>query len=224
MRSGLPGEDLDYNGKTGETFRAHLVATGTGVFVGEAFDSPRVRGSVRVGATAVCAPLECDCLDLGDIEVDFEPPRTCELTVSAQFSGNSRVGEGGPLERGEAVSSARVRATMQGAVTPPQSMVYELCKEQPCGQGTADGAGNLTLLVPVVGDGPTLKLDADLPLREGDVFHYYSGSVQVTGCARAEAKVTGNVTLLLDHAELHGLAGFVARLPGPAHRLRCELA
>jgi hypothetical protein len=216
MKSEASGEDVDFNGRTGEKFQARVMAVGTGVFTGAAFDTPRVQGTVSINGATSCRPRDCACLDLGDITVDFEPPRTCQVTVEARFSGKHASGEGGPLADGAVVASANVRGTLAGGVVPPQAMVATLCQGLTCNTGTTSADGKLTFVVPLVGDSPSLALDADFSVQEGETTHYYSGSAVVSGCARGQTQREGTVLLELDHAAMQGIGSFIDLLgPGP---------
>ena len=118
MKSEVPNEDVDRNGKRGEIFTARVTAqSATGTFVGTVFNTPQVRGSVQVNGQPICQPKSCNCMDLGDVVTEFEEPRLCEITVQATFSGKNIVGSDGPLEEGEAVTGAQVRGSVTGGQT-----------------------------------------------------------------------------------------------------------
>lgn len=211
-KSELPSEDLDRNGRQGEALEAHVVASGTGVFVAEPFETPTLQGSVGQASRPGCKPSACNCLDLGDIEVEFEEPRLCELTVEALFSGLHVVGGEGPLAQGDAVAGATVRASLVGGVQIPQAAVKAVCEAADCGPGLIPESGTTTFAVPVIGDAPQIQLDASWSLNEGGTLHYYSGSLVVPGCARDEAGVSDGSQLSLDHSALTGLGDFITSL------------
>lgn len=70
----------------------------------------------------------------------------------------------------------------------------------------------MTFIVPVVGDAPSISLDADWRVKEGDTTHYYSGSVVVAGCARGESSLTTTATLEVDHTAMQDLGAFIEEL------------
>jgi MYXO-CTERM domain-containing protein len=211
-KSELPSEDLDSNGSKGETLEAQVVASGTGVFVADAFETPTVQGSVGQASRPGCKPAECDCLDLGDIEVEFEEPRLCELTVEALFSGLDVVGEGGPLAPGDAVAGATVRASLVGGVQIPQAAVTAVCAGADCGPGLVPASGTTTFAVPVIGEQPQIQLDASWSVNEGGTLHYYSGSLVVPGCKRDETAAAEPGSVILDHSAVTGLGDFISSL------------
>ncbi len=211
-KSELPSEDLDSNGKKGETLEAHVVATGTGVFVADAFDTPTVQGSVGQAARPGCKPAECDCLDLGQIEVEFEEPRLCEITLESLFSGLNVVGEDGPLAKGDAVVGASVRATLAGSVQLPQGAVTAACNGADCGPSVVPESGTTTFSVPVIGDAPQIQVDASWSVKAGDTLHYYSGSLVIPGCTREQTALTDTGSLSLDHSAVTGLGDFIKAL------------
>jgi MYXO-CTERM domain-containing protein len=211
-------EDVDGNGKRGETFQARVTAIGTGIFTGEAFATASAQGSVQLDGGGSCRPSSCSCPDLGDITVDFETPRSCEVSVAVQFSGNHTVGDGGPLEAGSVVASAEVSGQLNGAAVMSPAFTAELCAGQKCNGGKVAADGTLTFIVPVVGDAPELNLNADLMITEGDTLHYYSGSVTVAGCTRAQTKLDAAVEIQTDHAAVTGIGEFIATLgAGPSN-------
>jgi MYXO-CTERM domain-containing protein len=211
-KSELAGEDLDSNGQKGEVLEAHVVATGTGVFVADAFETPTVQGSVGQASRPGCKPTDCDCLDLGDLEVEFEEPRLCELTVQSLFSGSNVVGGDGPLALGDAVAGATVRASLAGGVQIPQAAVTAACDGADCGPGLVPESGITTFAVPVIGDEPQVQLDASWSVTASGKLHYYSGSLVVPGCARDETAAADFGPLNLDHAEVTGLGDFITSL------------
>jgi MYXO-CTERM domain-containing protein len=175
-----------------------------------------VQGSVHLSGGGKCRPRACSCQDLGDIMVDFETPRSCEVTVSAKFSGNHVVGEGGPLATSDAVASAEIHASMNGvALSGP--IVADVCAGKPCNGGKAGADGTLTFIVPVIQDAPQLKLNADLKIIDGATLHYYSGSLSVAGCTREQTRLAAAVNLEVDHAAVTGIGDFIASLgAGPS--------
>ena len=212
MKSELPSEDVNNNGKKGELYEAHVVATGTGVYVGAPFETPTVAGSVGNASRPGCRGAACDCVDLGDIVVEFEPPRMCEITIEATFSGKHLVGSGGPLAKGDAVVGAKIRAQLAGGVQLPDPAVAALCETATCGPATAPASGTVTFAVPVIGATPQLKLDADFSIEMAGALHYYAGSLTVDGCVGAETALTATAQLQLDHAELNDLGSFIQSL------------
>jgi hypothetical protein len=211
-KSELPSEDLDNNAQFGETLQAHVVATGTGIFVTDAFDTPLVQGTVGAVSGPGCKPGDCDCLDLGEIEVAFEEPRLCEVTLDALASGSNVTGGDGPLMAGDAVVGASVRGALVGGVQLPQAAVSAVCTGADCGPSVVPDSGTTTFSVPVVGDAPQIQLDASWQTNVDGTFHYYSGSVVIDGCTRKQTATLGSASLLLDHSELSGLGDFIASL------------
>jgi hypothetical protein len=211
-KSELTGEDLDSNGKQGETLEAHVVATGTGVFVADAFETPTVQGSVGQAARPGCKPADCDCLDLGQIDVEFEEPRLCEVTVESLFSGIDVVGGEGPLAEGDVVVGATVRASLVGGVQLPQAAVTAACNGADCGPVVVSETGLNTFAVPVIGDEPQIQLDASWQVNQSGTLHYYSGSLVIAGCSREETAIGAVGSLALDHAEMTGLGDFITSL------------
>jgi hypothetical protein len=214
MKSETSSEDVDGNGRRGETFQARVTASGgVGVFVGESFDTPADQGSV--GTSKSCRAPDCDCVDIGDVEGDFELPRACEITVKVAFSGKNIVGSGGPLVKDDAVVDASVTGQISGGPSLP--IDDAICADSPCNHGQADADGTVTFTVPIVGDAPTIQVNADYTVEaDGDV-HYYSGSVSVTGCSRDQAALDGEIEVKVDHAALDDLGDFIESLgDGPA--------
>lgn len=212
MKSELASEDVNKNGKKGERFEAHVVAMGTGVYVGAPFETPTLLGSVGNASRPGCRGPACDCVDLGDIAIAFEPPRMCEVTIEATFSGKHLVGSGGPLAKDEAVVGARVRAQFAGDVQVPQPAVAALCQTATCGPATAPTDGTVTFAVAVVGEAPKLKIDADFSVETAGALHYYAGSLLVDGCLGAQTALATTARLQLDHAELSDLGSFIQSL------------
>ncbi len=217
MKSELAGEDVDGNGKNGETFTANVTAKAlAGIYIGTAFDNPTGVGSVESGTSQSCRPDTCDCFDLGDIVVDFEPPRLCEISVHGTFSGTTVVGDSGPLAKGDAVVGASVYGQLSG-VTLPQSAVTAICDGATCSPGELDSTGSATFAVAVAGDAPQIKVDSDWTIEDSDGLHYYSASTVIAGCAPGETAVSASVELKLDHAALGDLGSFIDALgSGPA--------
>ena len=212
MKSELASEDVNKNGKQGERYEARVVAMGTGVYVGTPFETPTLAGSVGRASRPGCRGSACDCVDLGDITVEFEPPRMCEVTIEATFSGKHLVGSGGPLGKDEAVVGAKVRAQLAGGVQVPQPAVAALCQTANCSPATAPADGQVTFSVPVVGEAPELKIDADFSVEADGALHYYSGSLTVDGCLGAQTALPATARVQLDHAELGALASFIRSL------------
>lgn len=210
-KSELPGEDLDRNGQSGELLEARVVATGTGVFTGEAFETPTEQASVGQASRPGCKPADCDCLDLGDIEVEFEEPRLCELSVEALFSGRNVVGSEGPLLEGDAVVNATLRASLVGGVQIPQAAAAAVCNGA-CGSASVPESGTTGIALAVVGDAPQIQLDASWSVDTEGTLHYYSGSLVVDGCGRDETTLTDVAALRLDHSAVTGLGEFITAL------------
>jgi len=211
MKSEGANEDVDSNGTRGETFQAQVTINGVaGIYVGDAFDTPTVQGTV--GGAVSCQPAACDCVDLGDIVPTFELPRACTVTVSVTYSGESEIGSGGPFEAGDPVAGAQLSGQVVGAFGGPADPA--ICGGDPCGYATLDANGEATFVVPVIGDSPEIKLKGDLTTTEGGSTHFYSGSITIAGCVRGEAEISGSVDLELSHASLGDLSGFIAALGG----------
>jgi MYXO-CTERM domain-containing protein len=211
-KSELGSEDLDGNGKRGEVLTARVIATGSGVFVADAFETPTTQGSVGQVARPGCKPSDCDCLDLGTIEVEFEEPRLCEITVESAFSGRDVVGGEGPVADGEPVVGAELRASLVGGVQLPAAGVKAACAGQDCGPVELDATGKVTFMVPVIGESPQIQLDASWSTELDGDLHYYSGSVVIAGCERGESVAPEAARLALDHSALKGLGDFIASL------------
>jgi MYXO-CTERM domain-containing protein len=213
MKSELSGEDVDANGKRGETFQAQLTASAAvGVFVGAPFDTPTVQGSVSASASGsvTCRAPACDCVDLGDIEVTFETPRACSITVNVTYSGRSVIGSGGPLDAGDAMAGASLKGQLTGALGGPADA--SVCGGEPCGYATLDEKGSATFVVPVIGDEPHVELNASLSTSVDGVYHYYDGSITVNGCSRDEDALAADVDLETTHTSLGDLGGFIESL------------
>ena len=218
MKSEGPDEDVDSNGVVGETFTARVIAgAGAGVFVGEPFETSTLQRSASGRGVPNCQSSSCNCPTLGDVTTNFEPPRLCEVTVSVEFSGETFIGDEGPLAAGDAVVGATVRGEITGGVTPPSAATAGLCANEQCDSGTVDANGSITFMVPVIGSAPQIQLQASYETLEGDDLHYYSGSATIDGCAPGESSVTEPVTLSLTHSSLTGLGSFILLLgPGPS--------
>jgi uncharacterized protein (TIGR03382 family) len=218
MKSEGPDEDVDNNGTVGETFTARVTAGGgAGVFVGAPFDTSTLQRSASGRGVPNCQPSSCDCPTLGDVTTTFEPPRLCEVTVSAEFSGTHIIGDGGPLAAGDAVMDASVRGEITGGVSAPSAATAGICADEQCDSGTSDETGGVTFMVPVIGDAPRIRLQADYETSEDGELHYYSGSATIDGCAPGESSVAEPVALSLDHSSLAGLASFIQALgAGPS--------
>jgi MYXO-CTERM domain-containing protein len=176
--------------------------------VSDPFDTPTDQGTI--GAGAMCKAPDCDCVDIGDIQGDFELPRPCEITVNVTASGNDVTGSKGPIAKGDAVVNAKVTADLNGG--PALMLDAAACGDAPCSTGRADADGKTTFVVPVVGDTPSLHVSADYTVEADDGVHYYTGSVSVTGCGRDEDAVTEDVDLPLDHAALGDVGAFIDSL------------
>jgi len=182
------------------------------VFVADAFETPTAQGSVGQAARPGCKPADCDCFDLGEIEVEFEEPRLCELTVESLASGINIVGGDGPLAAGDAVVGASVRGTLAGGVQIPQAGIAAVCNGADCGPSLVPDSGTTTFAVPVVGDAPQIQLDASWSVKDGDTLHYYTASLVIPGCTREQTALTDPSSLSLDHAEVAGLADFISSI------------
>jgi hypothetical protein len=212
MKSELASEDVNNNGKKGERYEAHVVAIGSGVFVGAPFETPTLKGSIGKASRPSCRGTACECVDLGDVVVEFEPPRMCEVTIEATFSGKHLVGSGGPLVKDDAVVGANVRATLVGSVQLPQPAVAALCHDATCGPATAPTDGTVTFAVPVIGEAPQIKIDADFSVETGGALHYYTGSVTVDACTGEQTALRATARVALDHAELRALGSYIQSL------------
>jgi MYXO-CTERM domain-containing protein len=171
-----------------------------------------LQGSVGAPTRPGCKPDACDCVDLGDIEVEFEEPRLCDITLNATFSGVDVVGGEGPLVKGDAVAGASVRASLTGGAQIPQAGVAAVCSGQACTPGPVPESGKLSFSVPVIGDAPKIQLDASWSSNEGGKYHYYSGSLVVDACTRDQTAIEATAELELDHSELSGFGEFIASL------------
>jgi hypothetical protein len=206
MKSETAGEDSDGNGKKGETFQARVTASGViGVFVGESFDTPEAQGSVGAGKS--CRAPSCDCVDLGDIQGEFELPRACEINVTVTFSGTNLTGSGGPLKKGDAVVGARVTGEISGG--PSLLLDDTICGSAPCGHGRADADGATSFVVPVIGDAPNIQVNADYSATVNGDVHYYSGGITIPGCASDETSHTATVAVDMSHPSLGEVGWFI---------------
>lgn len=215
MKSEDEGEDVDRNGKQGETFEARVVVNGgLGLFLGAPFETPRERSSTEYGSTS-CRPADCDCLDLGDIAVELETPRACEVTVNVTYSGKHLIGSGGPLASGDPVPDTNVTGKFAGAFSA--RLDPATCGDMPCNSARSNADGTATFLVPVIGESPRVELRTSFSVNEDGDLHYYEGSVTVDGCAEGEGALDAAVELELTHSSLGDLGGFIASLgDGPA--------
>lgn len=215
MKSEDDDEDVDRDGRNGETFEARVVVNGrVGIFLGDPFDTPTERSSTESGSVT-CRPADCECLDLGDIPVEFETPRACEVTVSVTYSGEHLVGSGGPFSAGDPVPDASVTGKLTGSFSA--QLDPATCSETPCNSARSDADGTATFLVPVLGDAPRIELRTSFTVTENGDLHYYEGSVTVDGCAEGETAIDGAVELELTHSSLDDFGGFIASLgDGPA--------
>lgn len=215
MKSESDGEDVDRDGDPGETFEARVVVDGTlGVYLGEPFETPTEQSSTESGAVT-CRPADCDCVDLGDIAVEFETPRACEVSVKVTYSGEHLIGSGGPLEAGEAVADT----TVTGKAASPWSVQLDpaTCSDVPCNSARTNDGGTATFLVPVIGDAPRIEIRTSFTVSENGNPHFYEGSVTVDGCAEGQAAIDGGVELELTHSSLDDFGGFIASLgDGPS--------
>jgi hypothetical protein len=210
MKSEEPNEDVDRNGERGETFTARVTASsGFGLFMGASFEAPRIQASVG-GSRPNCKPADCPCEDLGDIVVDFEVPRACEVTVKATFSGVAAFG-GAPLDAGDVVANLDISGTLSGVVSVPPAGSLSLCDGVRCYSGKTGANGKATFVVPVIGDEPELEIKAQLSVSEKGEVSYYTGAVTLAACAQGEASV--DVDLSVDYVGgLQDLAGFIEAL------------
>ncbi len=211
MKSEATNEDVDSNGKRGETFTAQIAASSElGIFVGAAFDAPTVQGSIG-GDIATCKPASCDCLDLGDIEVTFEMPRACEVTVHATYSGKS-IGAKANLSSGDALEGATLRGELMGDISMPVSATAEACGAGSCYSSVASANGTATFVVPVIGDAPEIKLHAEHYFTDSGAAHAYVGDLTIAGCARGQSKIEVTAELEADHAALGDMGSFIDSL------------
>ncbi len=213
MRSEETGEDIDGNGQSGETFSARVtVSSVLGVYEGPAFDSPVVQGSIGGSwGPPSCKPVDCECLDLGEIVAEFESPRVCRVDVLATFSGFSMTLDA-ELAAGDAMSGATVRGEYAGQAPIPVSASAAICDGETCHAARADAEGNASFVVPVIGDAPEIRVSLQYSQARGDTLHYYTGSVTVAGCTRDEAAVVAPVNLETTHVSLQGMGQFIASL------------
>ncbi len=210
LKSELSDEDVDYNGEFGQTFTASVVvASELGLFRGRAFDSPSTQGSIG-GNIATCRPEECDCVDLGDIEVELEEPRACEVTVRATFSGQSS-GEPPTLEAGDPIEGAIAHGNLLG-IEVPVSAIANACAGVRCHGGFINADGTSTFVVPVVGDESEVQIRVQQTLKDGDISHMYTGEVTVAGCARGEAALSAVVEVQANHKGLGDMGAYIGSL------------
>jgi len=203
MRSEGAGEDFDGNRRAGETFRARVTARSAAHFFrGAPFDTPNSAGTATPRTGTRCQPSQCRCLDLGDIEVDFDLPRRCELTVEVRASGKTAAGvQGGPLAAGAALASASVTGRLAGEWWAAQLDPSE-CRDVPCSSTTADAKGSATLVVPVIGDAPQIELNVRHRLNNAQGSHYYEQRLVLAGCEKGQVALDVPVQLEIPHATL----------------------
>jgi hypothetical protein len=215
MKSEEDGEDVDRDGTDGETFEARVVVSaGLGVFLGVPFETPTEQSSTQSGSVT-CKPADCECLDLGDIPVEIETPRACEVTVNVTYSGEHLIGSGGPLAAGDPVPDTNITGKLIGSFAV--RLDPATCGDTPCNSASSNADGTATFLVPVLGDAPRIELRTSFTATENGDLHYYEGSVTVDGCAEGEAALDAAVDLELIHSSLDDLGGFIASLgDGPA--------
>lgn len=216
LKSETANEDSDNNGKRGEQRTARLHVYGAlGAFVAPVFDVPTAQGSVG-GNISRCMPAACDCEDLGDVVVEFETPRACEVTVRAKYSGRS-LGAKATFDAGAAIDGATLRGDLVGDVSIPVESSVGVCGGATCYASTANSDGSATFVVPVIGDSPRLELHANLNFVEGGTVHFYTGTVTVDGCARGETALSSEVEIEADHVALGNMGDFIASLgAGPS--------
>jgi hypothetical protein len=209
MKSENAGEDVDGNGKSGETFTAQLSVRGPlGIYTGTAFATSVQNLVIGSRGSPTCRPAACNCPDLGDVAVEFETPRLCQVTIHGTYSGTSVTGASdGGLAAGDPLASVQVRAQLSGTEVPPAAAA-PVCAGQTCNSGTSDAQGNVTILVPVLGDAPQIDITSDIT-RGTD---YYSARASVAGCARGETAVASTVELGYSHTSLSAMASFIATL------------
>jgi hypothetical protein len=218
MKSEEPGEDLDQDGIAGESFQVRVVAGGAlGFYLGPAFDTSSANKLIASSGSVQCRPADCDCPDLGDVVVKFEPPRLCEVTVHAVYSGQDLTGKGdGPLSAGAAVVQAEVSGKASGEVEVPQAAAAAACAGKVCSGTSSDTQGNATFLVPVAGASPLITISSEVLVTQGTQSHFYAARKQVTGCTASDSRLSATVELEYSHASLSGVAAFIAALgPGP---------
>jgi hypothetical protein len=206
MRSENAGEDVDKNGKTGETFTAQVSVSGAlGVYKGAAFNTS-VENLVVGSGSPNCRPAACNCPDLGDVVANFETPRLCQVTIHRGTSGQI-AGDAGTSDAGDPLANAEVQARLSGTEVPPAAAA-SICAGQSCNAGKLDAGGNVTIQVPVLGDAPQIDISSDV--NTGTDF--YSGRASVAGCTRTETTVAGTVELSYTHTSLSFVADFIATL------------
>lgn len=204
-KSELPGEDLDRNGQSGELLEARVVATGTGVFTGEAFETPTEQASVGQASRPGCKPADCDCLDLGDIEVEFEEPRLCELSVEALFSGRNVVGSE-PESGTTGIALAVVGDAPQIQLDASWSVDTEGTLHYYSGSLVVDGCGrDETTLTDVA----ALRLDHSAVTGLGEF---------ITALGDAIKPVTSNPAKPNDRSKPFGPGGCGCQLPGRSEK------
>jgi MYXO-CTERM domain-containing protein len=217
MKSEVAGEDVDGNGKTGETFTVRISVSGAlGAYEGSGFATSVDNKVIGSFGSPRCRPADCDCPSLGDVVAAFESPRLCQVTLHATFSGKNAGGQsGGPLTAGDPMANAEIHARLSGNDVPPAAAA-SVCAGKSCNTGTADAQGNVTILVPVLGDAPQIEIDSNVSVTDQSQSHYYTARAIVVGCTRSEAALGTTVELGYSHASLSGMAAFIASLgPGP---------
>jgi MYXO-CTERM domain-containing protein len=206
MRSEKPGEDYDRNRIAGETFTARVKARlGRESFQGETFPTPGSVGSANPRTGRRCMPKECQCVDLGDVEVDFETPRPCKIQVEARASSRISAAAGSPLAAGDPLAAAQVTGRLSGALWVAQPGPED-CTGSACFSAQADENGSATFVVPVIGDAPKVELSASLRLRDTAGEHAYETRIVVDGCAKGEATLSLPVRIQAPYTKLGAFA------------------
>jgi MYXO-CTERM domain-containing protein len=212
MRSELPGENVNGDGKPGETVMARLQVNGNGGFFTSAdFATPTAQLSAGTSGSPACKPADCSCVQLPDTTVTIQPPRACTVTVRTSYSGKSNSGSS-LLATGAAVVGASITGELTGSGQGFVGSSNSICQNQTCNAGTSDTSGTATFVVPVIGNTPQLKLSATFEQAAGVNLHYYTGSLVVDGCVAGQASVAQTVQLQLDHVQLSAMASFIAAL------------
>lgn len=184
MKSEGPGEDVDGNGVTGETFRARVALVfGDQVLEGPEFDTPTLNKRIIENKGLNCLPAACECPDLGDVVVTPHVARICTITGRVTFSGSvtDRSREpSAPLARGAALASVTVSGESP-YLTPAE--IERLCTgSSSCAPAVTNGSGEYALALPVLRE---FTVEASFEAERPDTEHlrdYYRARKSVSSC------------------------------------------
>lgn len=211
MKSELASEDIDGDSVEGETFTARLVVAGSaGISTEFTFDTPVNNQKIVSKGGINCVPQDCPCEDLSDVEISIEPPRLCEVTLSAIFQGSGNTDD---YSVGDPVSDLKVSGEMVSVSAPVTDAVLDLCKDKPCNGGTTDSKGNVTVVVPLFGNPDKLRFSARWQKkRDSGNWDIYSGKVEVKACELGSVSVAEKVKLEITHFEKQDFGSFILDL------------